>query len=79
MIAASGTRTARTARMGAWRKNTEDVGTVAIYLTPRVMSLLFPRRLSLVLQRVEPPPEKCMGLLAPSPGQVNDLHPAEIA
>ena len=37
-------------------------------------------RTSLVLQRVEPPPEnKCMGLPAPSPGQVNDLHHAEIA
>ena len=71
MIAASGTRTARTAQMGARRKNTEDVGTVAIYLTPRVMSLFFSpsalARPSLVLQRVEPPPEKYMGLPAPSP------------
>ena len=40
-------------------------------------------RISLVLQRLEPPPErikeKCMGLPAPFPGQVNDLHLAEIA
>jgi hypothetical protein len=36
-------------------------------------------RSSLVLWRVEPPPEKSMGLCAPNPQQVKDLHHAEIA